>query len=173
MGARCRQAKQRASAMDMTEHTWRRRFAATTLTLMWLLPAPGCMSDDIHGGSQDMTVPEHGVHYLEIITADIEAARDLYSEAYGWQFGPTVPELGNAYVATIPGGSICGIRAPMHDQELQGVRTYLRVADIAAATARAAELGAMIALGPTELPGHGTISIYIHSGIEQGLWQVP
>jgi len=120
-----------------------------------------------------MTIPEHGVHYLEIITPDIEAARKLYSQAYGWTFEAKVPELGNAYVATLPGGSLCGIRAPMHDKELPIIRTYLRVTDIAAATAKAEELGAMILLGPTELPGHGTIAIYIHGGIEQGLWQLP
>lgn len=159
--------------MDKARHPWRRRLAEIALTIAWLLPTPGCISDDINRGAQNMTVPEHGVHYLEIITPDVEAARRLYSEAYGWQFQAMVPELGNAYVATLPGGSLCGIRAPMHEQELPIVRTYLRVTDIAAATARAAELGAMVALEPTELPGHGTIAIYIHGGIEQGLWQVP
>jgi predicted enzyme related to lactoylglutathione lyase len=68
-------------------------------------------------------------------------------------------ELGNSFVAELPGGSRCGIRAPMHDQERQIVRTYLRVADIDEAVEKAARLGANIALEPVEIPGHGTIAI--------------
>ena len=31
-----------------------------------------------------MAVPEHAVHYLEIVTPDVEAACHLYGTAYGW-----------------------------------------------------------------------------------------
>lgn len=118
-------------------------------------------------------VPEHAVYYLEIVTPDIEAASAFYADAYGWSFEPEAPELGNARVATLPDGSLCGIRAPMRATELPILRTYLRVADVEAATARAEELGAVIALGPTELPGRGKIAIFLLGGIEQGIWQVP
>jgi len=117
-------------------------------------------------------VPEHSVCYLEIVTPDPEDVCRLYSQAYGWPFQAMQPELGNAFVAELPGGSICGIRAPMHEQEKPVVRTYLRVADIEAAVREAEQLGANIALGPMEIPGRGTIAIFIHGGIEQGLWQV-
>jgi len=120
-----------------------------------------------------MSVPEHAVHYLEIVTPDVEAACLLYGTAYGWDFQAMEPELGNAFVAKLPGGSLCGIRAPLHDQEEPVVRTYLRVADIETAVQGAAQLGAQIALEPTEIPGHGKIAIYLFGGIQQGLWQVP
>ncbi len=68
---------------------------------------------------------------------------------------------------------MCGIRAPMHDQEKPTVRTYVRVADIESSIEKAAELGATVALGATEIPGRGTIAIYLYGGIEQGIWQVP
>lgn len=120
-----------------------------------------------------MPVPEHAVHYLEIVTPDVEAACHLYGTAYGWRFQATGAELGNSFVATLPGGALCGIRAPMHDQETPIVRTYLRVADIETAVHGAAQLGAKIALAPVEIPGHGKIAIYLYGGVEQGLWQVP
>ncbi len=120
-----------------------------------------------------MSVPEHAVHYLEIVTPDVEAARHLYGTAYGWHFKAMGAELGNAYVAPLPGGSLCGIRAPLRPEEKPTVRTYLRVTDVEASAQKAAQLGAIIALEPTEIPGHGRIAIYIHGGIEQGLWQVP
>lgn len=120
-----------------------------------------------------MAVPEHTIHYLEIVTPDVEAMRRLYATAYGWRFQAMGPELGNAFVAELPGGSRCGIRAPMHAEERPIVRTYLRVADIAKVVETVTQLGGTIALEPMEIPGHGTIAIYLHGGIEQGLWQVP
>ena len=120
-----------------------------------------------------LSVPEHSVHYLEIVTPDVASARQLYEATSGWSFEDPVPELGNAVVATLPDGSLCGIRAPMAEHEAPIVRTYLRVLDIDAVVDQAAASGAEIALAPTELPGHGRIAIYLHGGIQQGLWQLP
>lgn len=120
-----------------------------------------------------MTVPEHTTYYLEIVTSDVEGARQLYGTAYGWDFEAKGPEWGNSFVATLPDGSLCGIRASLHEQENPIVRTYLRVADIEAAVQEAGQLGAQIALEPMEIPGQGKIAVYLHGGIEQGLWQVP
>lgn len=119
-----------------------------------------------------MSVLEHTVYYLEIVTSDVEAACHLYGTAYGWHF-TAIAELGNAFVATQPNGSRCGIRAPMHEQEKPIVRTYLRVTDIETAVQTAAQLGAKIALAPVEISGHGKVAIYLHGGMELGLCQVP
>jgi predicted enzyme related to lactoylglutathione lyase len=120
-----------------------------------------------------MAVPEHTIYYLEIVTPDVDTACQLYGKAYGWHFHATGPELGNSFLATLPDGSLCGIRAPMHEEEKPIVRTYLRVNDIEAATRETAQLGAKITLEPMEIPGRGIIAIYMFGGIEQGLWQVP
>lgn len=120
-----------------------------------------------------MAVPEHAIHYLEIVTPDVAAACRLYGQVHGWQFQSAEPALGHACVAMLPGGSLCGIRAPLHPEEAPVVRTYLRVADLAAATAEAAALGATILLDAMDLPGWGKISIYALGGIQQGLWQLP
>lgn len=119
-----------------------------------------------------MTVPEHAVHYLEIVTPDVAAACRIYGEAFGLRFQGPVAELGNARVAELPGGTRLGIRAPMHPSEQPVVRPYLRVRDVAVAVAAAAERGGEIALEPTELPGHGRIAIYLQGGNQHGLWQV-
>ncbi len=120
-----------------------------------------------------MTVREHSIYYFEIVTPDVETVCRLYGEAYGWTFEAKGPEWGNSYVASLPDGSLCGVRAPMHETEQPIVRTYLRVADIDAAVEEAGKLGAEIALEPMEMPGHGRIAIYLLGGIQQGLWQVP
>jgi len=112
------------------------------------------------------------IHYLEIVTPDVDATRQLYATSFGWNFQPSVSELGNASVATIPGGSLCGIRAPLHAEELPVVRTYIRVANLDTATKEAKDLGATILLESMDLAGWGKISIYEFGGIQHGLWQV-
>lgn len=119
-----------------------------------------------------MPVPQHAVHYLEIVTPDPASTRDLYAKSHGWQFQSMDPALGNAFVAELPGGSLCGIRAPMSSDEKPIVRTYLRVNDLKTAVQSAAQSGATILLDRMDLPGHGTIAIFEHGGIQQGLWQV-
>lgn len=126
-----------------------------------------------HGGADHHGVPEHAIHYLEIVTPDPAAVRDLYAALYGWDFAPADPLLGQAFVAAMPGGSLCGIRAPMGDQELPVVRTYLRVPDLRAAIRAAADRGAVVAIESMSLGGHGEIAMYLLDGVEQGLWQVP
>ena len=120
-----------------------------------------------------MDIPANAIHYLEIVTPDVEATRLLYATAFGWRFQAPVPELGNAVVAPLPGGSLCGIRAPLHESELPVVRIYIRVADLEATTREAERLGAKILLESMDLAGWGRISIHEWGGIQQGLWQVP
>ncbi|MCP4093409.1 MAG: hydroxylase [Planctomycetes bacterium] len=120
-----------------------------------------------------MTTQSNDIHYLEIVSADPNAARDLYAGTYGLEFGDSVPELGNAFVASLPSGSLFAIRGTLAEHEKPVIRAYVRVDDIHQATEKAASLGAMIALPPTELPGQGTIAIYIHGDVEHGIWQLP
>jgi predicted enzyme related to lactoylglutathione lyase len=120
-----------------------------------------------------MAVPENTVHYLEIITRDVPGTADFYAKAFGWRFEPAAPELGDAVVAQLPDGSLCGIRAPMHEQEEPIVRTYLRVPDLDAAVAKARQLGATMAIESMEIPGRGKIAIFFLGETQQGLWEVP
>lgn len=133
----------------------------------------GGMVETENKGEEAMTVPENGIHYLEIVSPESKALRDFYSKAYGWEFSEATPELGNAFFTSLPNGSLWAIRSPLRESEEPIVRTYLRVMDIQESVRRAGELGATIALGPTEIPGRGQIAIYLLGGIEQGIWQVP
>lgn len=119
-----------------------------------------------------MIVPEHTLYYLEIITPEVEKTCRHYAKTCGWSFRPAAPELGNARVAELEDGSLCGVRAPMSEEEKPMTRTYLRVDDLDQAVKNAAGSGASILLDKMELPGHGIIAIYEIGGVEQGLWQV-
>tara|TARA_R110002096_G_scaffold61596_1_gene153092 strand:+ start:1171 stop:1515 length:345 start_codon:yes stop_codon:yes gene_type:complete len=112
------------------------------------------------------------VHYLEVVTKDVDAVCAGYSAANGMQFGAPVAGLGNARTAALPGGGVVGVRAPMRESEESVVRPYWLVDDIQSAVAAAQASGGVVAHPPMEIPGHGTFAIYIQGGVEHGLWQL-
>ena len=111
------------------------------------------------------------IHYLEIVTKDVDAVCAAYVATNGLQFGEPDAGLGNARTASMPGGGMAGVRAPMHEAEEPVVRPYWLVDDIEAAVAAAVEAGGEVAHPPMEISGHGTFAIYIQGGIHHGLWQ--
>jgi predicted enzyme related to lactoylglutathione lyase len=112
------------------------------------------------------------IHYLEIVTPDVDAACALHSQMHRVDFGEAEPMLGGARTAKLASGGMLGIRAPLRPTETPVVRPYFLVEDIKASVAAAAKAGAFIAMEPTEIPGYGQFAIVIHGGIESGLWQV-
>ena len=112
------------------------------------------------------------VHYLEIVTKEVDAVCAAYAAATGVQFGKPDAGLGNARTATLPGGGLVGVRAPMRQTEGPVVRPYWLVDDIEAAVAAAVDAGGEVAHPPMDIPGHGTFAIYIHGGVDHGLWQL-
>ena len=111
------------------------------------------------------------IHYLEIVTKEVDAVCAAYAAANGVQFGAPDTGLGNARTARMPGGGLVGVRAPLRETEAPVVRPYWLVDDIEAAVAAAAEAGGEIAHPPMEIPGHGTFAIYLQGGIDHGFWQ--
>lgn len=112
------------------------------------------------------------IHYLEVVTADVEATCASLARQHDVEFSAPVPELGNARTASLAGGGRLGVRAPMRPTEDPVVRPYVLVDDIEACVAAAEAGGGEIALPPMEIPGHGRFAIYIQGGIHYGLWQL-
>lgn len=111
------------------------------------------------------------IQYLEIVTHEVEATCDALEKLHGVQFSEPDALLGGARTAPMSHGGKIGVRAPMHDAEEPVVRPYIRVDDAAAAVETAKAAGGEIAMGATELPGHGTFGIYFQGGNQFGLWQ--
>ena len=112
------------------------------------------------------------IHYLEIVTPDVDDACALYSLMYGVTFDDPIQALGGARTADLDGGGMLGIRAPLRDTETPVVRPYVLVDDISAVVSAASEAGAEIAIAPTEIAGYGQFAIVVNGGIESGLWQI-
>ena len=113
------------------------------------------------------------VHYLEIVTQNVELACTLYSKTLNVSFGDAVPELGDARTATLADGGLVGIRAPMHEAEEPATRPYYLVSDIDKAVAETKDAGAEIAVPPMEIPGRGYCAIIFHNSNQSGFWQIP
>src|SRR5688500_11023444 len=110
------------------------------------------------------------VHYLEIVTPDLDALVRLHERLHGLSFGPADPDLGEARVATRPDGTLVGIRKPLAAHEQPIVRPYVAVEDSARAIKQAEENGVAIAYGPAPQGTRGTFAIVIQAGIQHGLW---
>jgi hypothetical protein len=110
----------------------RRDVLASAAVCVIALPTLGCARDDESTALSDASAPDTTpndsisdrrdgdtmrVHYLEVVTPDVDAACELYSGIHGVQFGDTEASLGGARVARLTDGGMMGIRAPMHDGE--------------------------------------------------------
>lgn len=112
------------------------------------------------------------VHYLEIVTSDVDALIAAYSSALDAEFGEPDAGLGGARTAPLPNGGLLGVRAPLRDTEDPVVRPYWLVPDIEAALEAVVQEGGEVAHPPLEIPGHGTFAIYFQGGNDHGLWEL-
>jgi len=111
------------------------------------------------------------VHYLEIVSTDVDTLVGLYERMHGLSFGSPDPDLGQARVATRADGTLVGIRRPLGAHEHPIMRTYVAVEDIQQAVKQADEHSATIAYPPTRQGQWGTFAIVVQGGVEHGLWQ--
>ena len=111
------------------------------------------------------------VHYLEIVSNDVDTLIGLYEHMHGLSFGPPDPDLGQARVAARADGTLVGIRKPLAAHEQPIMRTYLAVEHIQQAVKQAEDSGATIAYPPTRQGQRGTFAIVIQGDVQHGLWQ--
>lgn len=147
-----------------------------TVAFVTTIACAGCSKSQPHAQSGAAPTSKEGqttmqIHYLEIVTKEVDAVCAAYAAANGVQFGEPDAGLGNARTAPMPGGGLVGVRAPLRETEAPVVRPYWLVDDIEVAVAAAVKAGGMIAVPPMKIPGHGTFAIYIQGGIDHGLWQ--
>ena len=141
----------------------------SALPLLILSAGIGASFDSDENASED-NGPR--VHYLEIVTPELDATCATYARIHGLEFGEPVPEFGGARTAELANGAIIGVRAPMRATEDPVVRPYFLVEDIEAVVKEATEAGGEIAVPPMEIPGHGKFAIFLQGGIDHGLWQL-
>ena len=96
------------------------------------------------------------VVYFEIVGGDAQAQQAFYAELFGWSLAP-VESTGGAYARTqagIEGGVGAFPGAPNY------VTVYIRSPDVAAALARAVELGGTTLMEPREASEGVTVAMF-------------
>ena len=156
--------------------------SALRSALLWLLPAMAvcklntteptvCQDQSAPGVQESKKEKAIQVHFLEIVTPDMDAMCDTLEELHGVKFSDPVAEFGNARTAALEGGGLISVRAPMREDEEPVVRPYVLVDDIESAVEAARAAGSEIAIPLMEIPKRGKFAIYIQGGIQHGLWQ--
>ena len=162
--------------------TGRGIFPVALIAAVFPILLPGCQAstgkarpgEDTKGKDSSKKVEGDSnvsIHYLEIVSNDVDALCATYEQVHGLDFGSEDPDLGQARVAVRPDGSLLGVRKPLAEHEQPTMRTYLEVDDIEKAVKKAQEGGAMIAYPPTKQGKSGTWAIFIQGEVQHGLWQ--
>lgn len=107
----------------------------------------------------------HGeIHWTELMTRDVDAAKAYYTETCGWQWQTMPMEEGAEYHVAMRGDQM--VAGAMDMTAMPGLEetpphwfTYLAVDDVDAATARTAELGGQIIRPCFDVAGVGRIAI--------------
>lgn len=116
------------------------------------------------------------VIHFEIGARDSATLREFYHRMFGWKFDTSDPNY--SLVASTNGGiggGIMRLREDMPDY----VTVYVGVSDLAAALARATELGGGTVVAPTPIPGVGEFAMLrdpeghviglLHTGAPEGV----
>jgi predicted enzyme related to lactoylglutathione lyase len=110
--------------------------------------------------------------WVDLSTTDPEAAKRFYSELLGWETEDMPAGEGNTYtMARVGGRYVAGLSAQPPAQRDAGVPpawlSYVTVADVDGAAARAAELGGTVHAGPFDVLDVGRMAVVQDP---QGAW---
>ncbi|MDA3647583.1 VOC family protein [Saccharopolyspora indica] len=98
--------------------------------------------------------------WIELITTDLERAREFYAGLFGWEYRThSDPVSGEHVIALREGFPVASLRAASGDHSTW--RLYLASADCAATTAHAQELGATLTVPHNHVPGVGTKAVLV------------
>ncbi|MBW3083892.1 putative glyoxylase CFP32 [Austwickia sp. TVS 96-490-7B] len=118
--------------------------------------------------------------WLDLMTHDVEGARDFYGSLFEWEFTDQGADFGHYHLITrgdqVVGGmmsSLMGMDGPT--EEPQGPTTwsvYLRHDDIDVALTQVPEMGGQVVFGPMDVADQGRQAYIMDpAGAYVGLWQ--
>ena len=98
----------------------------------------------------------------ELLTKDVAAAKEFYSQLLGWETEDMPMEEGTYTILKVGDEQVGGIMTIPPQAEQMGAPpswgTYITVDDVDTTAAKAQELGATTLVPPTDVPGVGRFS---------------
>jgi uncharacterized protein len=111
--------------------------------------------------------------WIDLLTSDLDRAKDFYGTVFGWTFESAGPEYGGYVTASKDGRPVAGLMG--NDPQFRtpdGWTTYLHTADITAALSAATAAGAATCSEPMEIKDKGHMATLTDpTGAFLGLWQ--
>jgi predicted enzyme related to lactoylglutathione lyase len=113
--------------------------------------------------------------WFDLSTSDLEAAKRLYGELFGWSYMDSGPAFGHYTMAYTAGGHAAAALVPkLADQEHMPTAwtVYFGTADIEETVRRITRQGGSIMVPPMHVPASGHMAIAVDpDGAVFGLWQ--
>jgi predicted enzyme related to lactoylglutathione lyase len=111
--------------------------------------------------------------HVELSTTDAAKAKAFYSQLFSWSLEDMEMGPGMTYTMINPGeGTGGGLMQQMAPDAPSAWLAYVIVDDVAAATAKAQSLGAVVVRERTTVPGMGAFTIIKDpTGAALGLWE--
>jgi uncharacterized protein len=111
--------------------------------------------------------------WIDLLTSDLDRAKDFYGTLFGWTFESAGPEYGGYVTASKDGRPVAGLMG--NDPQFRapdGWTTYLHSADITATLAAATAAGGSTCGEPMEIKDRGRMATLTDpAGAFFGLWQ--
>jgi predicted enzyme related to lactoylglutathione lyase len=104
----------------------------------------------------------HPVVHFEIISKNEPKAREFYTNLFGWEINTeSMPGYGLIAAPKEGQGIGGGLMATPCEEAGAYATFYVQVEDCAAHLQKAADLGAKVIFGPSEIPGIGTVGNFM------------
>jgi predicted enzyme related to lactoylglutathione lyase len=111
--------------------------------------------------------------WIDLLTSDLDRAKDFYGTLFGWTFESAGPEYGGYVTASKDGRPVAGLMG--NDPQFRtpdGWTTYLHSADVDATIAAAVNAGGSTCGEPMDVPAKGRMATLTDpTGAFFGLWQ--
>ena len=110
--------------------------------------------------------------WVDLTSANIEAATAFYGPVIGWSFVDTGEEFGHYTLAQVNGRSAAAIGSQQDPSQPVAWTVYLASDDVDATSASAAANGGTVLAEPFDIPGTGRMSVVMDpAGAAFGVWQ--
>lgn len=111
--------------------------------------------------------------WIDLMSNDLERAKQFYGAVFGWEFTDTGEESGHYNLATLNGKQVAGVGQKMPDQPGPAVWvTYLWADDADAIVERVGKAGGNVFMPPMDVPGAGRMAMAAdNTGAAFGIWQ--
>ena len=111
--------------------------------------------------------------WTDLATTDIDAAKALYADLFGWGYeDQPIPGGGTYTMAKVDGLSVAGLSTVQAEGQLPAWTTYVTVDDADAAASKAAELGGTVIAEPFDVLDAGRMAVIADpTGAIFAVWQ--